>query len=67
MSLKVESSYCSEIQSRLADTTAEAIQMVVADNKNRTEGCAENITLLSKGCYYPSEYFRLLKESKQTT
>lgn len=54
-----------EVRKRLNDIACERIQAICADNKYRLENCHRDPQLLSKGVFYPHEYYVALNKTSQ--
>ena len=55
-----------DVRTRLNDIACEKMQAICADNWHRLENCKTDPQLLSKGIFYPHEYYEALKETNQT-
>jgi hypothetical protein len=51
------------VRKRLNKIACERLQEICAENKHRLEKCDGDVQLLSKGIYYPHEYYNALKRT----
>lgn len=54
-----------DMLTRLNDIACEKMQAICADNRHRLENCKGDPQLLSKGIFYPHEYYAALKATNQ--
>lgn len=54
------------LKDRLTDAVVNAMQAIAKDTQDRLQGYENNLKLLDKGIFYPTEYYTALLKKKQT-